>query len=340
MKDVDKFSRRRNRSLMDRSVVSSDESGSPLKMRFRDSVAEKISPFSIVAKTEDVSNETQKKVRKILPFRSSNCEALPLRESRKIIQLSPAQMNVGRISEKAYNRRHGLQESGMYRFFRRKIKEPVERGLMKVGDFFVKAYGQSYLDRFDMLRFKFSDKNNNYSRGIIPKFLRMPLSLFGTPAMGNIPSLLFGKTSPGRNITHYREGRRSRVDTTKYWMAKPFRRFTTNVSSKLPFHKQRYKMVQKMRGINEWIKKGEDWAKSLINGGMSGVQARGRQKKAFREREARLKEISNIPKGKSSAVKKPFLLKKNGGIPRAELPKKRTLEENSEGEETQFPIAA
>ena len=160
---------------------------------------------------------------------------------------------------------------------------------MRAGDFFVKAYGQSYLDRFDMLRLKLSDKNNNYSRGMSPKPIRTPLSRFGTPAMGNIPSLLLKKTLVGKGITKYREGRRERVDGTKKWLAKPFRRFTINVSSRFPFHENRYKMTQKARGINEWISKGERKAESFITGGMSGVLARRKQKKAFRARQARLK---------------------------------------------------
>ena len=339
MKDVNEFSSRRKLSLADRPVARFDVSGNPLKMRFRDSIVEKISPLSIVPKTENISNETQTRVRKILSVFSPNCQ-VQRQESGGIIHLSPARMNVGGISEKAYNRRHGLQESGVHRFFRKNVKEPLGRGFMRAGDFFVKAYGQSYLDRFDILRLKFSDKNNNYSRGMLSKFTRTPLSLLGTPAMGNIPSLLLNKTLMGQGIKKYRERRRGRVDKMKERSFLPFRRGATTISSKLPLHESRYKLTQKMRGVNEWISRGEQYAKSLIDGGMSGVLLRRKQKKEFRERDARLKETSNIPKGRETVVKEPFLSKKNGVILRTEFPKKRTLKEKTEEEEIQFPLAA
>ena len=273
-------------------MVRFDDEGNPLKMQFREAPTEEVSPLSIVPRTEEASNEIRTKVRELLPISQENNfqsrESIS-REPGKTIQLPPAQINVGGISQRAYEKKYGLRESGIHRFVRRKVKEPIGKGLMKAGDFFVKAYGQSYLDRFDMLRLKFSDKNNNYSRGMIPKPIRTPLSLFGTPAMGNIPSLLLNKTVIGRGVTAYREGRRERVDGTKRWLAKPFRRFTTNVSPQLPFHEYRYKIMQKVGGIKERISKGERWAESLIAGGMSGVLARRKQKRAFRARQERLK---------------------------------------------------
>lgn len=292
MTGIDLFPKKISPSLADRSVMRFDGEGNPLKMQFRKAPTEEVSPLSIVPRTEETSDEIRTKVHELLPgSQADNLQGREsiLRKSGNTVQLPPAQINVGGISQRAYEKKYGLRESGIHRFFRRKIKEPIGKGLMKAGDFFVRAYGQSYLDRFDMLRLKFSDKNNNYSRGMIPKPIRTPLSLFGTPGMGNIPSLLINKTLLGKGITKYREGRRKRIDGIKKLLAKPFRRFTTNVSSRFPFHEYRYKMTQKARGINEWISKGERKADSFIMGGMSGVLARRKQKKAFRARQERLK---------------------------------------------------
>jgi hypothetical protein len=292
MTSIELFPKKNSPSLADQSVVRFDDEGNPLKMQFREAPTEEVSPLSIVPRTEEVSDETRTKVRELLPVsQASDTEKRESvsRESGKIVHLPQAQISVGGISQRAYEKKYGSRESGIHRFIRRNVREPIGKGFMRAGDFLVRAYGQSYLDRFDMLRLKFSDKNNNYSRGMIPKPIRTPLSLFGTPAMGNIPSLLLNKTPIGRGITAYREGRRERVDGTKRWLAKPFRRFTTNVSPQLPFHEYRYKIMQKVGGIKERISKGERWAESLIAGGMSGVLVRRKQKRAFRARQERLK---------------------------------------------------
>ncbi len=293
MPDIELFQKKLFPSLADQSIARFDEEGNPLKTQFREVPREEASPLSIIPRIGNDADVVRTKVRELLPspeeISTPNYQALS-RESYKIIPLPPARISVGGISQRAYEKKYGLRESGRHRFFRKNLKEPISNGLMKSGDFLVKAYGQSYLDRFDILRFKFSDKNNNYSRGIIPKPLRTPISLFGTPAMGNIPSLLLNKIPITQGITTYRRGRRKRVDAIKGWLAKPFRRFTTNVSSQLPLHEHRYKATQKIRGINDWISRGEQWAESLINGGMSGVLARRRQKKLLRERRARLRD--------------------------------------------------
>lgn len=293
MTSIELFPEKNFPSLADPSVVRFDGEGNPLKMQFREVPRTEVSPLSIVPRTENVSEEVSEKVQRILPYQEANHSLgspNQRRVSGKIIQLPSANMG-GSISTKAFEKKYELRESGVHRFIRQKIKEPVGKGLMKAGDFFVKAYGQSYLDRFDMLRLKISDKNNNYSRGVIPKPIRTPLSLFGTPAMGNIPSLLMNKTVVGQGITKYRERRRERVDKIKELVLAPFRRRATTLSSRLPLHKNRYKVAQKMRGVNDWIANGEQYAKSLVDGGMSGVRARSRQKKAFRKRRARIKEM-------------------------------------------------
>lgn len=293
MSDIELFQKKLSPSLADQSIVRFDDEGNPLKTQFREAPREEASPLSIIPRIGNDADVVRTKVRELLP----SPEEIPMpnyqvlsRESHKIIQLPPARISVGGVSQRAYEKKYGLRESGRHRFFRKNLKEPIRNGLMKSGDFLVKAYGQSYLDRFDILRLKFSDKNNNYSRGIIPKPLRTPISLFGTPAMGNIPSLLLQNNFLGRRVTSYREGRRARIDKMKTWISKPFRRGATTVSSHLPLHESRYKFSQKVRGVNEWISKGEQYAKSLIDGGMSGVLARRRQKKLLRERRARLRD--------------------------------------------------
>lgn len=292
MTSIELFPEKNFPTLADQSVVRFDGEGNPLKRRLQETPRTEVSSLLIVPRTEKASEEVNKKVRRILPYQEGKHSLGSPNQRRipgEIVQLPAANMG-GSISTKAFEKKYELRESGIHRFVRQKIKEPVGNGLMKVGDFFVKAYGQSYLDRFDMLRLKVSDKNNNYSRGVFPKPIRTPLSFLGTPAMGNIPSLLLNKTLIGQGIIKYRERRRGRVDKMKDWGFAPFRRGATTLSSRLPFHENRYKLVQKMKGVNDWFANGEQYAKSLIDGGMSGVRARSRQKRVLRERRARIKD--------------------------------------------------
>jgi hypothetical protein len=208
-----------------------------------------------------------------------------------LIQFSEARINTGALSEKSFEKKYGLRESSGARFIRTGIKEPLHDAMMNTGDFFVKALGQSYLDRLDMLKGDFSDKNNNYSRGIFPKVIRMPLSFIGIPTMGNTPSLLLGNTRVGKKINEYRKRRRDRIDRSKQFIMSPFRRSVTNISHQLPLHTYRYGMTQRVRGAREWLDTKQQGIEAFISGGISGVMARRKQKKEFAQRQNK-----NMPK--------------------------------------------
>ncbi len=192
-------------------------------------------------------------------------------------------MNVGNISNKKYERRHGLrEESGGKKFLKKNITSPLGTALLAVGDFVFKSYVRGKKDMLDFVRLRWSDKHNNYKSGAIPLPFRATLGIGGSM---NAVSALIGYTSPGKALIKYRMGRRGRVDRLKQWAGKPFRRMASTISPKLPWYKERYETTQKARQKVGKFAESEARLDSWINGGIRGWLARRKQKKRLRQRE-------------------------------------------------------
>lgn len=246
------------------------------------------SETEFLQKKNEIEDQSREGVSKVLFEKKEET-----RKPGKIIELPKANINVGSISNKKYERRHGLREESLgKRVLKKYITKPVGTASLAVGDLLFKSYIRGKKDMLDFIRLRWSDKKNNYKSGAIPLPFRATLGIGGSM---NVASTLIGNTPPGKKIIDYRKNRRGRVDRFKQWVGAPFRRIASKTSSRLPLYKERYSATQAARQRAGKFAQREAKLDSWINGGIKGWIARRKQKKYLRQKQKRKGDLSATP---------------------------------------------
>jgi len=244
-------------------------------------------------KLEAIEGDSREGISRVLFENKEEGPEEETREAGKIIELPKANLRVGSISNKDYERRHGLRENPFWkRVLKKYVTKPVGEASFETANFMYKSGLRAKKDVIDLLLGKWSGKHRGYrAEECIPLLLRVWVPL----GLGSATSYLLGKTALGKKSLEYRKNRRNRVEGMKDSILRPFLKMGTKISKALPAHEKRFGVAQKVRGMS--TKGTEILAEidSRINRGLKGLWEWKKRKNMQKETKARKKGPSTAP---------------------------------------------